>query len=84
MCRKHRPSGGEDCLEAGRIVGQLHQEGLLRRIVAVDEEFRDDLARRGVVAMPGIPAADAASLGDHLPPVSVVTNEFNDATHDYC
>ena len=64
--------------ETDGVVDELHQEVVLLRIAVVDEEARVDPAAAGLEPVPRVPASDPPPPRDHLPPVRVAPEEFDD------
>ena len=73
-----------DGAEAGGVVDELQEIGMLRRHRIVDKKLRDDLPDGRIESMPGVGATDSPPPCDHLPSVRIVTHQFDNALHDAC
>ena len=70
-----------DGAEAGGVVDELQEIGILRQHRIVDKKLRDDLPDGRIESMPGVGAADSPPPCDHLPSVRIVTHQFDNALH---
>ena len=71
----------DDGFHADGVVDEFEEIRLLRRIGVIHEKTRGDLPTLCVKHVPCVRATDAPSPCDHLPPVPVVAEKFNDTFH---
>ena len=63
--------------QAGGVVDEFHQEVVLLHVAVVDQEPRVDPAP-GLEPVSRVPAPDPPPPRDHLPPVRIAPEEFDD------
>ena len=71
----------DDGTHASGIVDEFKKVGFLRRICVVNDKPRDDLPTFRVKHVACVRTADAPPPRDHLPPVAVVTEQFDNTFH---